>query len=89
LIICPLFVHPILFVCFGKSPQYRLESARIDTEDSDFALWVEEDYCSPPLALERETVLDRYFNDITDEKVGSENEAWSKLKDKPRLWSKQ
>jgi hypothetical protein len=28
---------------FGKSLQYSLENARIDTEDSDFALWVEED----------------------------------------------
>jgi hypothetical protein len=74
---------------FGKSLQYSLENARIDTEDSDFALWVEEDYCSPPLAMERGAVLDRYFNDITVEKVESENEAWSRLKDKPRLWSKQ
>jgi hypothetical protein len=60
---------------FGKSPQYSLENARIDTEDSDFALWVEEDYCSPPLAMEREAVLNRYFIDITVEKVESENEA--------------
>ncbi|MDQ4013581.1 MAG: hypothetical protein M3146_07640 [Thermoproteota archaeon] len=74
---------------FGKSLQYSLENARIDTEDSAFALWVEEDYCSPPLAMEREAMLDRYFNDITVEKVESENEGWSRLKDKPRLWSKQ
>jgi hypothetical protein len=39
--------------------------------------------------MEREAVLDRYFNDITVEKVESENEAGSRLKDKPRLWSKQ
>jgi hypothetical protein len=32
---------------FGKSLQYSLENARIDTEDSNLALWVEEDYCSP------------------------------------------
>jgi hypothetical protein len=74
---------------FGKSLQYSLENARIDTEDTAFALWVEEDYCSPPLAMEREAVLNRYFNDITVEKVKSENEAWSRLKDKPRFWSKQ
>jgi hypothetical protein len=49
---------------------------------------VEEDYCSPPLAMEREAVLDHYFNDITVEKVKSEKEAWSRLNDKPRLWSK-
>jgi hypothetical protein len=38
--------------------------------------------------MEREAVLDRYFNDITVEKVESENEAWSRLKEKRRLWSK-
>ena len=71
---------------FGKSLQYSLENARIDTEDSNFALWVEEDYCSPPLAMEREAVLNQYFNDIIVEKVESEKEAWSRLKDKTRLW---
>jgi hypothetical protein len=39
--------------------------------------------------MKREAVLDRYFNDITVEKVESENEAWGRLKEKPRLWSKQ
>jgi hypothetical protein len=73
---------------FGKSLQYSLENARIDTEDRDFALWVEEDYCSPPLAMEREAVLDQYFDDITVEKVKSEKEAWNRINDKPRLWSK-
>jgi hypothetical protein len=74
---------------FGKSLQYSLENARIDTEDSDFALWVMEDYCSPPLAMEREAVLDQYFNDITVEKVNSEKEAWNRLKDNPLLWSNE
>jgi hypothetical protein len=27
-------------------------------------MWIEEDYCSPPLPMERESVLDQYFNDI-------------------------
>ena len=39
---------------FGQALQYALENARIDTENTDFALWIEEDYCSPPLAMERE-----------------------------------
>ena len=56
---------------FGRSLQYSLENARIDTEDSDFALWVEEDYCSPPLAMEREAVLNQYIV----EKVESEKES--------------
>ena len=49
---------------FGHALQYSLENARIDNENPDYALWVEEDYCSPPLAMERESVLDHYFNDI-------------------------
>ena len=73
---------------FGKSLQYSLKNARIDTEDGNSALWIEEDYCSPPLAMEREAVLDQYFNDITVEKVRSEKEAWNRINDKPRLWSK-
>jgi hypothetical protein len=73
---------------FGRTLQYSLENARIDPEDSNFALWIEEDYCSPPLAMEREAVLDRYFKNITVEPVESEV-AWNKLDDKPRLWSKE
>ena len=50
---------------FGSALQYSLENARIDdNENPDYAIWVEEDYCSPPLAMERESVLDQYFNDI-------------------------
>jgi hypothetical protein len=48
----------------GRALQYSLENARIDNENPDYAVWVEEDYCSPPLAMERESVLDQYFNDI-------------------------
>jgi hypothetical protein len=32
-------------------------------------IWSEEDYCSPPLAMEREAVLDRYFTDIKVEGI--------------------
>jgi hypothetical protein len=74
---------------FGQALQYSLENARIDYENRDYALWVEEDYCSPPLAMEREGVLDRYFNDISVERVESEEEAWSSINDKPRLWAKE
>ena len=73
---------------FGQALQYSLENARVDTQNSDFALWIEEDYCSPPLAMERENVLDRYFNDITVERVESEEEAWNRINNKPLLWSK-
>ncbi len=50
---------------FGRALQYSLENAGIDdNENLDYAIWVEEDYCSPSLAMERESVLDQYFNDI-------------------------
>jgi hypothetical protein len=74
---------------FGQALQYSLENARIDDENRDYVLWVEEDYCSPPLAMEREGVLDRYFNDISVERVESEEEAWNSINDKPRLWAKE
>ena len=70
---------------FGETLQHSLENARIDKEDG-YALWVEEDYCLPPLAMERESVLDRYFNDIVVERIELEEERWSRINDKPRLW---
>ena len=73
---------------FGKTLQYGLDNAKIDPKD-DYALWIEEDYCSPPLAMEREGVLDQYFNDISVERVDSEEDAWNSINDKPRLWGKE
>jgi hypothetical protein len=51
--------------------------------------WVEEDYCSPPLAMERESVLDQYFNDIEVLRVESEEQGWNMIKEKPSLWDKK
>jgi hypothetical protein len=68
-----------------RTLQHSLENARIDKEDG-YALWIEEDYCSPPLAMERESVLDRYFNDIIVERVELEEEGWRRINDKPLLW---
>jgi hypothetical protein len=59
---------------FGQALQHSLENARIDNKDG-YALWVEEDYCSPPLAMERESVLDRYFDNITVDRIESEQEG--------------
>jgi hypothetical protein len=36
--------------------------------------------------MERESVLDRYFNNITVERVESEEEGWNRINDKPMLW---
>jgi hypothetical protein len=75
---------------FGHALQYSLENARIDDNESpDYAIWVEEDYCSPPLAVERESVLDQYFNDIEVFHVESEEEEWNMIKEKPSLWKKK
>lgn len=74
---------------FGQALHYSLENARIDEENHDYTLWIEEDYCSPPLAMERESVLDRYFDDISVKRVESEEEAWNSINDKRRLWAKE
>src|SRR5262245_53291699 len=63
---------------FGKSLQYVLDNAKIDSKDG-YVLWIEEDYCSPPLAMERESVLDRYFEDITVQPINSEKEGQDRI----------
>ena len=73
---------------FGDTLQRSLDNAKFDDNDG-YALWVEEDYCSPPLAMERESVLDRYFNDITVQLVESEQEGWSRINDKSRIWRRE
>jgi hypothetical protein len=71
---------------FGETLHYGLENSRFDSV-TGYAMWVEEDYCSPPLAMERESVLDRYFDDITVERVSSEQLGWKSIDDKASLWS--
>ncbi|MHC3438033.1 hypothetical protein ACYJ1Y_07960 [Natrialbaceae archaeon A-gly3] len=70
---------------FGLAMTTALEDARIDA-DTGNALWVEEDYCSPPLAMERD-VLAEYFESITVlEEAVDEEEGWERLEDLPLLW---
>lgn len=71
---------------FGEALHHGLKNSRFDSV-TGYAMWVEEDYCSPPLAMERESVLDRYFDDIAVERVSSEEDGWKSLGDKPLLWS--
>jgi hypothetical protein len=68
---------------FGRSLTYALRNARIRRDG--VAVWEEEDYCSPPLAQEREAVLDAYFGDIRVEPVG-EGSGWEKIAGLPRLF---
>lgn len=68
---------------FGEALTEGLCGARLAVDG--LAVWEEEDYCSPPLAMEREAVLDTYFDDIQVEavKVG---EGWRRIRELPRLF---
>lgn len=68
---------------FGESITVGLEGARRQADGR--VVWEEEDYCSPPLAMERAAVLDRYFTNIQVETV-REDEGWAQIADLPRLW---
>ena len=71
---------------FGRAMKRGLEKARYDPESGD-AIWIEEDYCSPPLAMERAEVLDEYFETITVvEKDIDEATGWERIEDLPGLW---
>ena len=71
---------------FGNELTDALLKARYDP-DAQRALWEEEDYCTPPLAQEREAVLDDYFDEIEVERV-RKNEAWERIDSLPSLWEK-
>jgi hypothetical protein len=68
---------------FGRSLAYSLRNARLRRDG--VAVWEEEDYCRPPLAQEREAVLDSYFRDLTVEPV-KEGSGWDKIDSLPRLF---
>lgn len=71
---------------FGRAITYSLENAKYDSQ-SGKALWEEEDYCTPPLAQEREAVLDIYFSNLQIVEVGN-GEGWEEIDDLPSLWEK-
>lgn len=68
---------------FGQALTMGLEGARRQPDGR--VVWEEEDYCSPPLAMERAAVLDRYFTDIEVETV-REDEGWKRIAELPSLW---
>ncbi|HWS96240.1 MAG TPA: hypothetical protein VN620_07175 [Candidatus Methylomirabilis sp.] len=59
-----------------------MNEARIQPDG--VATWEEEDYCSPPLAEERAAVLDKYFDEISVERVDA-GEGWKRIEALPRL----
>src|SRR5688500_16362246 len=65
---------------FGEGLHQSLVNAKVDSKEEGFAYWVEEDYCSPPLAMERKSVLDRYFENLTVNPVESREEGWKRIK---------
>jgi hypothetical protein len=69
---------------FGNALHNSLQNAKIDSKE-EFAYWVEEDYCSPPLAKERE-LLDQYFDDIQVEMLDETRLGWERINDKPSMW---
>src|ERR671916_2699450 len=67
---------------FGRSLTDSLESARRMPDGT--AVWEEEDYCRPPLAQEREAVLDQYFDDLAVEPV-KRGSGWDRIAELPPL----
>jgi hypothetical protein len=73
---------------FGKALHHGLQNAKIDNNEG-YSYWVEEDYCSPPLAMEREAILEQYFDDISVEKGDEAQRGWERIRGKPLLWQQQ
>lgn len=68
---------------FGKALTKGLKNARVRSDG--VAVWEEEDYCSPPLAQEREAVLDDYFQNLRVEAV-EQGAGWHKIEQLPWLF---
>ena len=68
---------------FGKTMTHSLENARL--REDGYAMWEEEDYCSPPLAQERATALDEFFDELEIAPV-KERAGWEEIDQLPRLF---
>jgi hypothetical protein len=68
---------------FGRALSSSLRRAR--RLPNGKAMWEEEDYCDPPLAQEREAVLDRYFEGISVEAV-VEGTGWALIDRFPAMF---
>ncbi len=68
---------------FGTALHESLDGARVGAEG--MVVWEEEDYCSPPLAMERAAVLDTYFKGLSVEPV-KEGDGWARIQHMPSLW---
>jgi len=68
---------------FGKTMTHSLENARL--REDGYAMWEEEDYCSPSLAQERAAALDEFFDELKVTPV-KEGAGWEKIEQLPRLF---
>ncbi|GBC72035.1 hypothetical protein HRbin02_01824 [Candidatus Calditenuaceae archaeon HR02] len=68
---------------FGRALEYSLVNAGYSFDG--YVMWEEEDYCSPPLATERQAVLDHYFIDLSAERV-REGMGWRMIMHYPNFW---
>lgn len=68
---------------FGRSLTDSLHRSRL--RDDGYAVWEEEDYCSPPLAQERAAALDEFFDEIDVAPV-ERGRSWSQIDELPRLF---
>jgi hypothetical protein len=68
---------------FGSALDESLRGARVD--EHGYATWEENDYCNPPLAMERAAVLDHHFSDIEVEVV-KKGAGWERIAHLPSLW---
>jgi hypothetical protein len=68
---------------FGRALTASLEGARRLPDGT--AVWEEEDYCRPPLAQEREAVLDHYFQGLSVEPV-EPGRGWDRIAELPPLF---
>jgi hypothetical protein len=68
---------------FGMALHSGLDNARVLPDG--MTIWEEEDYCSPPLAMERAAVLDTYFTNLSVETV-KRDEGWKRIEQLPHFW---
>ncbi|WP_248910045.1 hypothetical protein [Halocatena marina] len=69
----------------GTALTTSLTEARFDPSTKE-AVWEVEDYCDPPLAHERNAILDRYFTRFQFERVHP-SVGWLTIEDYPLLWA--
>lgn len=68
---------------FGRELSSALRRARRLPDGR--ATWEEEDYCRPPLAQERDAVLDQYFDDLRVQPV-VRGSGWDLIEPLPPLF---